>query len=282
MPETKAPRKGSRRPLAVVLILLLALGAGAAFGHFRARLKKADPPALLLPLTARLDGTVLSLEAKPGDTVSRGKVLLRMDDTQARALLLEERRKLENLGRTLPAQDRIIPASDKTNGDETLARREERLRALEEEAVQRMQAASEGEAAAAVRYGRAQARNAPERAELEKALEAARKMAREAKREYETASRKRAEAGAEIKNAPPPAGQAGLVPLEVRRKAYAEQQEKVQAAERDLEDMLIRAPEKGVVHELLVKNGDWVRGGAVCLIFRSAAPAANDEQTQAK
>ncbi|MDR1490334.1 MAG: hypothetical protein LBS65_07625, partial [Desulfovibrio sp.] len=66
-------------------------------------------------------------------------------------------------------------------------------------------------------------------------------------------------------------GNSGRALSEARRNAYARQKEKVLSLETALEESIIRAPAKGMVADILVKAGDRVQGGDVCLVFLPAS-----------
>ncbi|MDR2799640.1 MAG: hypothetical protein LBB52_00045 [Desulfovibrio sp.] len=268
LPKTERKKKAPR-VLLIVLVLLLALGAGAAFRHFLQKRGRIEPAQKLIPLLVPREGAVLALLVKAGDEVEQGRELLRLDDAHIRSSLLEERRRLESL-----AAPEAPP--DEQDG-EALALREEQLRLLEEEAQRRVQETSEREAGAAVEYSRALARQnreknqAEKRASLEKKLLEARRDLAEARREFAAQSRRRAELSAEIRNRNKQRQSgSGRTPADVRRDAYARQKEKVLALENSLENSVIRAPAKGVVADILVKAGDRVQGGDVCLVLLPA------------
>ncbi|MDR1490076.1 MAG: hypothetical protein LBS65_06275, partial [Desulfovibrio sp.] len=236
----KAERKNKApRILLIALVLLLALGAGAAFRHFLQKRGRTEPAQNLMRLLVPREGTVLALLVKAGDEAEQGRELLRLDDSHIRSALFEEKRRLESLAEPVQA------AFDEKDG-EALALREEQLRLLEDEARQRVQEASGREAGAAVEYNQALARQNREKnrtekqALLEKNLLVARRDLAEARREFEAQSRKRAELSAEIRNRNKQrqSGNSGRALSEARRNAYARQKEKVLSLETALEESI--------------------------------------------
>ncbi|MDR3176574.1 MAG: hypothetical protein LBU06_08595 [Desulfovibrio sp.] len=190
-------KKKVPRILFIALVLLLALSVGAAFRHFIQKRGRIEPAQNLIPHVPG-EGPVPGLRVKSGDEAEQGKGPLRPDNAHTRSALSGERSGPESPA--APVQTHF------DEEDAALALREEQLRLLEDEARRRVQEASEREARAGVEYTGALARQNREknqtekRSLLEKNLLEARRDLAQARREFETMSRKRAELSTEIRN----------------------------------------------------------------------------------
>jgi membrane fusion protein len=251
---------------ALLLVLLSALGTallGALLGKVevngrgRAILRPRSGIRMLL---AQLDGTVGRVEARSGQPVQAGSVLLRIEAPPVQAQLLEARRQLE----TVRGHFRLAAGlQDQAHGEQS-RRLRTRMAKLEEQLGSQRHSIARVEgnlrrhlaleqagivspaAVDQIREGAAQARREAQR--LEQALEQA-------------AQERAALAGSRQES------------LWQRRQTIRAAEARVEALAFMLGQTTLEAPEDGVVEAMLVKPGELLRAGqALCKLIPREAP----------
>lgn len=281
--QTQRAKSRLGRGISVFLLLLVLGVCFAIYWHQSGKIQfDGTVQDSLSTVTAQGTGTVTRLEVKVGELVRRGQVLVRLDEETRRQALLEAQEKLAQLERLVPPEYLRVPVPGEPGVEQSLTARLEDQRAEEDAARIRLEDASDNEAKARILASRVASMAArheatPEqRAAAEDGLAAASREKEEAKRAFEALSLRRAGTGQDIRrmrDAQTAIG-AGVVPVETRLSMYTQQRERVVHAVRALEQADIRAPEDGMVAQLLVAPGQSVAPGLPCLLLRPAGAEA--------
>lgn len=296
--EPQTTKKRSLRIVTAVLVLTLAIFAGlfVLYWHGEGRLVlrgRVQPNITVIP--ASTGGRISAVAVAAGDVVTRGQVLVRLDEEVRRKALVGAREQLNLLAQMLPPQYR--PAPDSEHGGESLDQMHRRRQREEEMAMRRLQEASDREAEASVSYSRiamlaarSEATGA-ERDAVAAYLAEVRQEKERARQEFEALSLARAASGADIRrvrDAQRASGTSGI-PVDARLNNYRLQEERVSIAMRALEQSLLLSPADGVVAEVLVKPGQEVGPGTPLVLLRQdgatlfvLAPASADERKKLK
>ncbi|MBT9386047.1 HlyD family secretion protein [Pseudooceanicola sp. CBS1P-1] len=248
-PDTTAPRsdlppKRSRKKLVLGVVLLAVLGGGGYAGYgwwtnrrFQTGTDDAYVQADLSLVSSKLQGYVTAVPVKANQHVTKGEVLVQLDDGDYRITLQQAQTKLPTLDRTLARIDAQILAA----------------RASVTQAEAELSAAQAARHTAQTTLERARtltARKVGSQADLDDA-EAAMETA-EANVAAARAAIKGAEAQIEVLKAERAESDASRADLELA----------VAQAQRDLDHTVLRAPFDGVVANIATEVGELVSVGA--------------------
>lgn len=274
------------RLFGILLGLLVLAGAGAVYWHSSGRVSfEGEVRESIRSLSPAVSGVFSRIEVTEGQSVRKGQVLIRLDDAAQRKSLAEERQKLAQFEALLPPQysrhSSLGTVQEPSRDEETLEERLSRQRKEEEGADRRVQQAADREAQASVSYSRAVMLadkgklSLAEREAAEHALAEARRETLAAKSAFETLSRARVATMAEMARVREnqQAVGADALPATLRIKNYELQRERVNAAAAALDDRAIKAPEDGVVTEIVIKPGDPARVGLPCIYIAASDSA---------
>lgn len=292
--EPQTTKKRFLRMTSAMLALAVLAGGVALYRYKEGRLElhgRVQTRYTVVP--AASGGRVSDVAVVAGAPVTRGQVLVRLDEEARRTALVQAQEQLTLLAQMLPTQYRPAPES----GGESLDQRHERLQGEEEAATRHLQEATDREAEASVLYSRIAMMAArgkatgDDRAAAERYLAEVRRQKERAKHESEAASLSRATSGADIrriKDAQRASGAADL-PADIRVDRYRQQEERVSIAMRALEQSLLCSPVDGVVTEVLAIPGREVKPGAPLVVLRQegaplsvSARASADERKEIK
>ena len=115
-PPPSTPRVSTRTIVTVVVILITiaALAIAIPWVNYRFNnvvLREAAVRGSVTKIGGRIDGRILSVDVQPGQTVTKGQVLLRMEDTHLQAALERARGELESATRELQSEKMGITQS---------------------------------------------------------------------------------------------------------------------------------------------------------------------------
>lgn len=242
--EVEAPPKKSRKKLILGGIALVVLLAGGTTGYewwtngrFLVDTDDAYVQADLSLVSSKLQGYVEDIPVKANQHVSKGEVLVRIEDGDYRIALQQAQAKLPTLERTLARIDAQIVAARAT-----VSQTEAELSAAE--------AALRTAGTAQTRIQGLTDRKVTSQAELDDANEA-----------LETARANRAAAQAAIKGA-----EAQVEVLKAQRAESDSNRDAlqldIQQAQRNLDHTILRAPFDGTVANIAIEEGELVSIGA--------------------
>lgn len=276
MPEKQ---KTSPRRAGIVIAALAVLAiAGGVLWHVTGRLNfDGELQSALVPLVAKRGGAVVSVDARNGESVRKGQILVRFDAVAARQRLQAEQEKLAQMELLLPPAHILVPSPGAASV-ESLTERHKRQVAEEAAAKGRLMAASDREAEASVTYNRISAlvsggkMNPQDKAHAEAALESARWQRAEAAAQFETLSLDRAATEREIRKLREAQASAGAdaIPADKRLQAVELQRQRVAEAAAAMQEASVIAPEDGIVLAVLVQPGSNVSAAQPCVYFHPA------------
>ena len=115
-PPPSTPKVSTRTIVTVVVILITiaALAIAIPWVNYRFNnvvLREAAVRGSVTKIGGRIDGRILSVDVQPGQTVTKGQVLLRMEDTHLQAALARARGELESATRELQSEKMGITQS---------------------------------------------------------------------------------------------------------------------------------------------------------------------------
>lgn len=108
-PPTGSPKATTRNIVTVVVILITIAALAIAIPWVRYRfnnvvLREAAVRGSVTKIGGRIDGRILSVDVEPGQRVTKGQVLLRLEDTHLQAALEKSRGELESATRELQSE----------------------------------------------------------------------------------------------------------------------------------------------------------------------------------
>ncbi|WP_417718981.1 HlyD family secretion protein [Salipiger sp.] len=243
-PPTDAPAKSGRKKRIFAGVALIALLAGGyegwgwwTDGRFMVDTDDAYVQADMSLVSSKVQGYVAAIPVKANQHVTKGEVIVRIDDGDYRIALEQARAKLPTLERTLARIDAQVAAAQTT-----VAQAEAQLTAAE--------AALRTATTGAERARDLAARNVTSQANLDSANEA-----------LDTARANKAAAEAAI------AGAEAQVEVLKAQRAETESgrrdlQLDIDQAQRDLDLTILRAPFDGTVANVAIEEGELVSPGA--------------------
>ena len=281
MPSTDPARPARARPAspghearaktAVILVIAaVLLAAGAWWVHKRWTHIYVDDARVdgeVITISSRVSGYITDLPAGEGDAVSKGQLLVAIDDREARA----QRAILEARLASLGSQTAVLGAQRGQVDDETSGRLHSETNRL---------AAAEAELAARdvmLRQTQADLKRSQELAQQkwisEQALERARLSTQQAEQNHKRAAADVAAARGALSSAGGSRKQ--LQVMEQQQKVLGRQAEELRAElrrqELDLADRQIVAPAAGKVVMTFVRKGELVNAGQRILMFHDPA-----------
>ncbi|MDB6031373.1 MAG: emrA 1 [Verrucomicrobiales bacterium] len=113
-PKPKPSSGGATRIVVIAIVSLLtlaALGVGVPWGFYRYKhivVSEAAVKGTITKLGARIDGRIKNIEVQPGQVISKGEVLLRMEDHHLQAALDRARAELRSAAQDLDSEKKGI------------------------------------------------------------------------------------------------------------------------------------------------------------------------------
>ena len=261
--ESGAEVRPTRRPwrfYAAILAGLVILGGG---GHWLYQqfthvfVNDARVAADIVAMSSRVPGWVMAVEVIEGDTATKGKVLIRIDERESRLLIQELDAQLAGIARRQEEIEARIKLTDRQT-ESQIAAKEAAVRATEAAlaaaAAQRELAKKENERAESLAPS-----GAITRARLDQtrtALETARQQVLSAKAQLENARAALAQAQAAREE---------ITVLQTQLAELGPEEDRLTAQRKraalDLEDRTIVMPFDGVVDQVFVDEGEYVTPG---------------------